>query len=490
MTSPVWMLASIALPLAGGIWLLIRPIPSPRARNIVLETLTCLASLFVLTALWKGSREAVTLYSFAEGFSITFRLDGLGSVFAGMVAVMWPAVTLYAFEYMERDQAPSRFFAFFLMTYGIALSVAYAGNLTTMYVFFEMLTLVTIPLVTHYGGHDSMYAGRKYAVYTIGGASLGFFAVVLMTILGRQGLFVYGGSMPDGSTSAPILRLAFLFGFFGFGVKAAIFPLHDWLPTASVAPTPVTALLHAVAVVNSGVFAIIRLTWYVCGVHLLAGSWTQKVCLGAAIFTVVYAAVAAVRERHFKRRLAYSTVSNLSYMLLGVMLLTPEGLRGGIAHMLFHGVIKLTLFMCAGCFMHMTEREYVYELNGCGRRMPWTFGLYTVGALSLTGLPLLCGFVSKWALVEASLETGGAWGVTGAVALIVSAFLCAVYTLTVSARAFFPAGGSISGETAGIREAGVCMLLPVGLFTLVDVALGVWPGPIMDLIGRIAGGLL
>jgi multicomponent Na+:H+ antiporter subunit D len=373
------------------------------------------------------------------------------------------------------------------MTYGITLGVAFAADLVTMYVFFEMLTLVTIPLVAHYQDHDSLYAGRLYAAYTIGGASLAFIAVIIATVDGGSS-FVYGGVL-GGVFDPELLRIAFLFGFFGFGAKAAIFPLFRWLPVAGVAPTPVTALLHAVAVVNSGVFAVMRLTWYAFGPDVIRGTYVQTVCLVTAAFTLLFGAVMAVRQRHFKRRLAYSTVSNLSYMIFGIMLLTPDGLTAGLAHMLFHGIIKITLFMCAGAFMHVTKNEYIYELNGVGRKMPWTFGFYTLGALSLTGIPLFCGFVSKLRLVLAGAAEGSTAAVMGTAALILSAFLCAIYTISVSVRAFFPVRGT-ERYTGGVSDADLRMLVPIGVFSVINVLFGLFPGPVIGFLEKIAAGLI
>jgi multicomponent Na+:H+ antiporter subunit D len=359
----------------------------------------------------------------------------------------------------------------------------------TMYVFIEMLTLVTIPLVTHYGGHESMFAGRKYAAYTIGGASLGFMAVVLTTMYGMDGIFRYGGSIFD-TYDPGMMQFAFVLGFIGFGAKAAVFPLYDWLPTASVAPTPVTALLHAVAVVNSGVFAVMRMTYYVFGADYLRGTAAQAICLSLAIFSLLFGAAQALRERHFKRRLACSTISNLSYMLFGILLMTPAGLEAGLLHMLFHSVIKMTLFLCAGAFMHATGKSYVFEVNGIGRKMPLTFALYTLSALSLVGVPGLCGFVSKLHLVMAGLEEASPMSVAGSAGLMIAAFLCAVYTLTISIRAFFPMEDKGLFDDKTVHEAHVFMLIPICFFSVVNVVLGLCPGLVTGLIGGIAQGLM
>ncbi len=483
------LLMPVLLPIAGGSVLFFYKFKNEKSRNLYLEIIAVLTSLFIWFDLYSYRGAAHTLYSFTSGFSITFAIDGMGMLFAALISVMWPMVLLYAFSYMRGEERGHRFFAFYIGTYGVTLGVAFAGNITTMYVFYEMLSLITIPLVCYYGNHESMYAGRKYAAFTIGGASLTFFAVIAATLYGQNGAFIYGGSLLSGA-DVTLMRIAFLLAFFGFGTKAAIFPLYAWLPTASVAPTPVTALLHAVAVVNSGVFAVIRILWYLFGPDILIGSYAQNIGLIAAEFTLVFAAVLAVRERHFKKRLAYSTISNLSYMLFGIMLMTPAGFLGGIAHMLFHSVIKMTLFLCAGAFMHSTEKSYVYELNGVGKRMPVTFVCYTIAALSLTGIPLLCGFVSKWTLLNAGADAGTTLGIVGVCCLIVSAFLCAVYTLTVSIRAFFPMAGmdrfAHDGKT---KDADLDMKIPIIFFTIVNLLFGLFSGPVIELLGGIVNGL-
>ena len=490
--SSLFLLIPVLLPILGGFSLAFLKIPreDDRRRNIYMETIVIATSILVWIALFLVKREPVRVYSFTGSFSIAFGLDGLGSLFAGMVSLMWPLVMLYTFEYMRREKQKNKFFAFYVMTYGVALGIAFSSNMTTMYAFYEMLTLVTIPLVSHYKSHDSMFAGRKYAAYTIGGAGLGFFAVLYSTVYGHAGNFMFGGSLDSGLEST-MLQVVFVVGFFGFGAKAAVFPLYEWLPCASVAPTPVTALLHAVAVVNAGVFAVMRLAWYVYGPALLTGTAAQIIALMTSVFTLVFAAAMALKERHFKRRLAYSTVSNLSYMLFGVLLMTPDGFTGGMLHMLFHGIIKMSLFLCAGAFMHMTGNAYIYEVNGVGRKMPVTFIFYTLGGLSLAGVPLFCGFISKWNLVMAGIKADTPWSLTGVVGLILSAFLCAMYTLSVSVRAFFPMHDTDRYlERPDVKEAGFLMLVPIVVFGIANVILGIHPQPVVEFIRRIAEGIL
>ena len=504
--SPLFLLIPIALPIAGGLAMLIRPIENDIKRRIWCEAVACVTSVCVWAAALLIPHSSVEVYSFTRGFAVNFGVDGMANVFAVMISVMWPSVLLYAFDYMKGDERRNRFFAFYVMTYGVTLGVCYSADMITMYVFIEMLTLVTIPLVSHYGGHESMFAGRKYAAYTIGGASLGFFAVVLTTMFGMDGIFRYGGSIFE-SYDPGMMQFAFILGFIGFGAKAAVFPLYDWLPTASVAPTPVTALLHAVAVVNSGVFAVMRMTYYVFGADYLRGTAAQAVCLSLAAFSLLFGAVQALRERHFKRRLAFSTMSNLSYMLLAAMAMSPQGLKAGLAHLVFHGVIKISLFMCAGAFIHRTRNAYIYEINGIGRRMPFTFAAYTLCALSLTGIPPLCGFVSKWQLMTAGMDAAAAAAkeasadslvsvilpylfYAGVAALIVAAFLCAMYSLNISVRAFFPVTDKDLYKDKDVTEAGPLMLIPIYLFGICNIVFGLFPGPILAILTAIGEGRL
>ena len=478
----------MVLPVAGGLLMLWKPAGSERGRRIWCECVVCLTTVCVWASLAAGRTDPFTVYYFTRGFALRFQLDGLGMLFSGMVSAMWPFVTLYAYEYMNRAEHRNMFFAFYVMTYGITLGVAYAGNILTLYVFFEMLSLVTIPLVTHYQDRDSMYAGRVYAGYVIGGAALAFLTVTLTTMLSADS-FVWGGTAFD-RFGTGFLLLVYLIGFFGFGVKAAVLPFHLWLPAATVAPTPVTALLHAVAVVNSGVFAIMRLTWYVFRPEDLEGTWAQITALAVVSATLLYAAGRALRERHFKRRLAYSTVSNLSYMLFGVMLMNQAGFQAGMAHMLFHGIIKMSLFLCAGAFMHQSGCSYIYEVNGAGRKMPLTFAFYTIGAMSLTGIPLLCGFVSKWRLLLAGAEAASVPAYIGTACLIAAAFFCAVYTLSVSVRAYFPMEGTDRWRERGLTDPGWRMLVPIGLFSTFNILLGILPGPVLGFLGKVASGSL
>ena len=376
--------------------------------EVFLESAVILNSILVWYLLLHHSDSTFLLAHFTGDLSICFKVDGMGMVFAGLVSALWPFATLYAFEYMTKEEHEKIFFLFYTMTYGITLGIALSANLLTMYFFYELLTLVTVPLVMHTLTREAILASRKYLYYSLGGAAFAFIGLIMIIIYGTTTDFILGGVLDltkiGGRTN--VLLFVYVMAFLGFGVKAAVFPFNSWLPQAGVAPTPVTALLHAVAVVKSGAFAIIRLTYYSFGVDFLKGTWAQTTVMLVVMFTIVYGCSRAVKETHLKRRLAYSTISNLSYILFGVTIMTPLGLVGALTHLIFHAVIKICSFFCAGAIIHQTEKQYVHELDGMGYRMPCVFGIFTVSALALMGVPGLAGFISKWNLASAAADNG------------------------------------------------------------------------------------
>ena len=481
----------ILLPILTGVGLLLRPIREDRARNRFVMAAVLVNTAVTWWLILRCPRQTLYLFSLSEKLPFTLRADGLACFFAGLVSLLWPLACLYAFEYMEHERRRNTFFAFYTMTYGVTLGVAFAGNIFSMYLFYEALTMVTLPLVMHTMTPAAKKATRKYLYYMIGGTAFAFIAMVFYVLYAGDSEFAYGGTLDLARIAHHdnVVYLIYLMGFFGFGVKAAVFPFHSWLPEASVAPTPVTALLHAVAVVKAGVFAIIRFTWYCVGPDVLAGSWAQTIALAFAMATVVYASTMGVREPHFKRRLAYSTVSNLSYILLGVMTLTPAGLLAGLAHMLFHAVMKIGGFFGVGAVMHRTGREYVYELDGLGRRMPWTFAHLLIAGLSLAGLPLFSGFVSKWLIAKSLFARGGPLGGAGVLVLLYSALMTAIYMLTAVIRGCFPERDGPPEPPDGYADPSWRMLVPLGVFSAVTIAFGVWAGPVLDALGQVALGL-
>ena len=475
----MWMLTAIFLPMALGVSLAVWRPESRDARQRFVFAAACLTSLAALSAmasLW--DREPLILLSLGEKLSIALRVDGLSCIFAALVSVLWPLACLYAGEYMSREGSENRFFAFYLISFGVTLGIAFSANVLTMYLFYELLTLATLPLVMHHMDGKARYAGRIYLTYSMCGAALGFIAMVLMIEHGSL-FFQFGGSVTVGAGKENTLRMAYVLGFFGFGVKAAVFPGHKWLLRASVAPTPVTALLHAVAVVKAGAFAVARITWYGFGPGLLQGTWCQYLTMGAAIFTIVYASSKALRTKHLKRRLAWSTISNLSYILLGITALTTAGLIAGMVHLVVHAVLKITLFFCVGAVHYKMHRDFVPDVEGCGVIMPVVFGSFAVASLGLMGVPPLAGFASKWLLATAAVGLGQWIGYLAAAALIVSALLTALYLMEIVLLAFFPRQNrqlTVRVPKRARRDPSFRMTVPLTVLSVGSLALGLSAG--------------
>ncbi len=468
--------------LAGG--LAVPAFSSRRIRNRFVFGVTLLSSVLLAVLLRRGDTASLTLLRVTGLFSIGFRVDAANRVFLLLIAFLWPLSALYAFEYMAHGEREGRFFTFYTLSYGVTQLLALSDGLFTLYLFYELLTLATLPLVTHREDGDSLRAGMNYLKYTVGGAALGLTALIVLAAFGASGSFVPGGSLPAEAVRGreDFLRAVFLAAFLGFGAKAAVLPLSFWLPRASVAPTPVTALLHAVAVVNAGVFACLRLAFDCFGPALLAGSWAQTAALLLSSVTILFGAVMAVRERHIKRRLAWSTVYNLSIMLFSASLLTPLGLRGALTQLVFHSIMKISLFFCAGAFQVQLGAEYLPDLRGLWRSMPGTVFFFVLSALSLTGIPPLIGFFSKWRVLSAALlaDSWPAW--IGAASVILSSVLACVYLLEPAVQMLFQAAPAPRPGS----DPSWHMLLPLALLAVCVVLPGLWPEPVASLLDAAA----
>lgn len=486
-----WFLVlAVLFPVALSVGIPLIPFGKRVHMEIYTELVVILTSVMVCLLLLHSPGE-LTVLRFSEKAAFVLEIDGLGRVFAGLIAVLWPVAVLYSFEYMSTEERERPFFMFYTMTYGITLGIAFAGNLLTMYFFYELLTLVTVPLVIHPFTRAAVLAARKYIYFSMGGAALGFMAVAFLLRFGEGAGFTPGGILGKEAVGlgTDFLLLIYVAAFLGFGIKAAVFPFYSWLPDAGVAPTPVTALLHAVAVVKAGAFAVIRLTYYCFGTELLAGTWAQKTVMGLAMFTIVFGCSMAVRETHIKRRLAYSTVSNLSYILFGAALMTPAGLLGGLLHMVFHAVMKISAFFCAGAIMHQTGEHYIHRMTGFGKRMPRIYGAFLVSGLGLMGVPGGCGFISKWYLAQAAFENGSPLAVAGVGCLLASALLTAVYMMTIMVRGFFPEKDFDLSSIRDVKDPGWQMIVPLLLFSVAIVGLGVYPEPLRGFLASVVSGL-
>lgn len=489
--SQYWILVAILLPILGGVAVRFIPFKQKKEMYIFLEIVTITTSLIVWGLIAGGTTEVFHVVHFVNDLSISFKIDGLTMVFAGLVSVLWPLATLYAFEYMEHHDRANTFFMFYSMTYGVTLGIAFASDMLSMYFFYELLTLSTVPLVMHTLKREAILASRKYLYYSLGGAAFALMGLVFLMVYGDTLEFTMGGvlSMDKINGNANMLLWIYLFSFLGFGVKAAIFPVSEWLPAAGVAPTPVTALLHAVAVVKAGVFGIIRLTYYSFGTEFLRGTWVQNVVMALAMFTAVYGCSRAVKETHIKRRLAYSTISNLSYIIFGVTIMTPLGLVGALCHMVFHAVMKICSFMCAGAFMHQTGKKYIFDMDGIGRQMPIIFFSLGVSSMGLMGVPGLAGFVSKWNLAKAAVESQNPLAYLGIVCLLISALLTAIYMMSIMIRAFFPAVGFDGSSIAHIKDPGWKMCFPITMCAVLTMLLGIFSSPLVEFFVQVAAGI-
>mgnify|MGYP002509863405 CR=1 FL=1 len=481
----------ILIPFAAGILSNMLPFRKRSHWEIFLESAVILNSILVWYLLLHHSESTFLLAHFTGDLSISFKMDGMGMVFAGLVSALWPFATLYAFEYMTKEEHERVFFLFYTITYGVTLGIALAANLLTMYFFYELLTLVTVPLVMHTLTREAILASRKYLYYSLGGAAFAFIGMIMIIVYGTTTDFILGGVLDLSKIGerTNVLLFVYVMAFMGFGVKAAVCPFNSWLPQAGVAPTPVTALLHAVAVVKSGAFAIIRLTYYSFGTDFLRGTWAQTTVMLIVMFTIVYGCSRAVKETHLKRRLAYSTISNLSYILFGATLMTPLGLVGALSHLVFHAVIKISSFFCAGAVIHQTERSYVHELNGLGYKMPCIFGIFTVSSLALMGVPGLAGFVSKWNLATAAVDSGNVVAYFGIACLLISALLTAVYMMNIVVRVFFPGKDFDYDSLKGIQDPNWKMLVPLFIFTFFILLFGIHSQPLVDFFCDVAAGV-
>jgi len=426
-----------------------------------------------------GRTLECVLLEILPGVELAFRVDALGLLFALGASVLWVGTSFYSIGYMRSldEHAQTRYFACFAVALSATLGVAFSANLFTLFLCYEALTLSTYPLVGHKETAEARAGARTYVIYLLGAAKVLLLAAVILTynVAGTLELRA-GGILPVSELTARPGLLLVVFALFLFGfAKNAVMPLHGWLPAAMVAPTPVSALLHAVAVVKTGVFATLRVVLFVFGAEAMRTLGADTLALGVAAVTILGGSLLALRQDNLKARLAYSTVSQLSYIILGVALLSPSGILGGVAHLTNHAVSKITLFLCAGSIYVSTHKTEISQMAGLGRRMPWTMAAFALASFSMVGLPPASGFVSKWYLALGSVEHGSAWllGV-----LLAGSLLTAAYLGPVVYTAYFEeAPGS---EPPEIREV-PWMVIPLVLSAGLSLLLGVFPDPVLKL---------
>ena len=416
---------------------------SLRSRPNVREgvTLAVAATKFALVAsmvpgVLAGTTYVTRIGEFGSGVSIALRADPLGLLFGLLASLLWIVTSFYSIGYMRglSEHAQTRYFASFAASLACAVGVAFGANLVTLFVFYELLTVATYPLVAHDETDEARAAGRKYLAYTFGGGVAVLGGTALVYVLTGTTAFTPGGIEALATADPTVARATFVLLAGGFGVKAALMPVHSWLPDAMVAPTPVSGLLHAVAVVKSGVFGIARVVLDVFGTDTMAELGVALPLAVVATITLVTASVIALRQDNLKRRLAYSTVSQLSYIVLGLALLRGDALVGGLLHIPAHASMKLTLFFCAGAIHVETHTDDISDMAGIGDRMPLTMAAFAVAAAGMAGIPLIAGFVSKWYIVIGALDGGG---LVFAAALLVSGALNIAYFWPIVYQAYF-----------------------------------------------------
>lgn len=405
------------------------------------ECWTIIASLslwgFTLSMLWdylQGAPAGGSILALAPSLTLAFHADGFGLTFALVASTLWVATSFYAIGYARSTSmgAQTRFFSLFAVCLGAAIGIALAANLFTFLIWYEVLTLATYPLVVHAGTPKARRAGRMYLVYALTAGALLLGGTAWCLFYSGTVDFQPGGFLPD---TMPSLYLKILFAAFaiGFGVKAGVMPLHAWLPNAMIAPTPVSALLHAVAVVKAGVFGYLRLIYFVFGPEMMQSLNLWQPLAWVAGTTIVVSSLIAMRQDELKKRLAYSTVGHLSYIVLAAALLVPSAQVGALLHLANHAMMKITLFFCAGAIYVTAHKTRISEMTGLGWKMPWTFGAFAVGSLGLAGMPLISGFISKWWIIRGAIEFDQPlfmW------VLLLSGLLNAAYLLPVVTKAF------------------------------------------------------
>ncbi len=444
----------------------LRDIVSPLAAIAMFAIVVSMAP----TVLAGGTVE-LRLFEVLPGIDLAFRVDALGMVFATVSSLLWIVAAIYSIGYMRHlnEHAQTRFFACFAASLAAAVGGAFAANLFTLVIFYEMLTLVTYPLVYHHEDEEGWMGSRKYLVYLMGASKSVLLAALALTYHIAGSLdFVTGGLLAGSDASAALLTVVYFCYLFGFA-KAAVMPMHAWLPAAMVAPTPVSALLHAVAVVKMGVFCVLRLVFHVFGTGLVDGLGLGIATAYLVSFTILMASVYALTRDDLKARLAYSTVSQLSYIVLGAVLLSPVAMVGGVIHIAAHAFSKITLFFCAGSIYCASGKRNISDMAGIGRRLPWTMGAFFVGSLSMIGVPPTAGFVSKWYLARGAVEAGE---IAFLIVLLASSVLNAAYFLPVSYVAFF--GTEAQGNPATVREIPM-VTIPLVATAILSVMMGIFP---------------
>ena len=482
-----WLVLPILFPILGG--LMATQIHTLHVRRLVVSTILILQMLIVLPVVFYDATPYVALE--LAGVRIVLQGDPLGRLFSTLICIIWFAVAFFAYEYMNHEGHRERFFGFYLMTLGGLMGVCYAGNLATLYMFYELMTLCSFPLVLHIGTRKAFEAAWRYLAFSVAGAGLGLFGLFILQDYCVTDLFTPGGvlDLSLAQQNQELLLAVFLIMASGFGCKAGMFPLHAWLPIAHpVAPAPASAVLSGL-ITKMGVLALIRVAYYLYGWEFLDGSWAQKTVLTLSLITILMGSTLALREDTLKKRLAYSTVSQVSYVIFGLMLFTPGALEGAVFQAIFHAIAKNALFMATGAIIYKTHLTQVSQMRGVGTAYGISMWCFTLASLSLVGIPPTGGFLSKWILAQGALQANeGAFTYVGIAILMVSALLTAGYLLPIVTNAFFP-GADFDRSNIVKQQDTWLMWITLTMLTAAVVILGMFPGIIEPAIQAVVDPL-
>lgn len=449
---------------------------------------TFFSILYLVPSVLEGTIYTYTLFTLLPGINVSFAVDGLSLIFALLASFLWIIATSYNIGYMRslKEHAQTRYYFCFAVAIFGAMGVSFSANIFTLYLFYEIITIFTYPLVAHHQDKEAYGGARKYIVYLMGTAKLFLLPAIIMTYVLCGTLDFHLGDMVQGifPDDAPTHWVVLTYFLFLFGLaKAAIMPLHNWLPSAMVAPTPVSGLLHAVAVVKAGVFSLSRIILSGFGVETMDLLHLGIITAYLAAFTIVVASIIALTKDDLKARLAYSTVSQLSYVILGVSLLVPLAVAGGNMHIAHHGFSKITLFFAAGAIYVATHQKKISMMSGLGRKMPFTFGAFTLAALSMIGVPPVAGFISKWYMITGAMDANQ---MVFVFALMASTILNTAYFGQIIYKAFFeaPAPGV---NIEQYKEAPLSMVVPICITAAISVFLGFYPQVFYQFIELLLG---
>ena len=435
--------------------------------------------------------KELTLFYLTKNLPVRLKVDGLTYLFNILVTVMWFLAGVFSFEYMKHEERNESFYLFYLLTESVLLALGMAANFLTLYLFYEFMTFLSLPLALHTRTKEAIYGGLKYLFYSVFGASLALVGFFFMTQYGNIE-FVAGGNINIAKFAAnrDLLLTVFFFTILGFSVKAGMFPFHAWLTAAHpVAPAPASAVLSGI-ITKAGVLAIIRVIFYQVGVENLRGTWVQYVFMTLTLITVFMGSMMAYKEKVLKKRLAYSSVSQVSYVLFGLSTMTPIGFVGALLQVVFHSIAKNLLFMGAGAIIYREHKTMVAELKGIGKNMPIVMWCFTIGGLALVGIPPLTGFVSKWYLAQGSLVSGvPTLDFIGPIILLASALLTAGYLVTISISAFIP-GADFNYKTVKNTEPNLYMLFPLVLLSIACFVFGTFSTPLINFFTSIASTIM